>query len=598
LPDRSWAEKYRPQSCIELVGNEEAISKFVSWLRSWKPKASKAKKACLLVGPPGVGKTSLARAVANDLHYRVVELNASDVRTEKAIERALAPASASLTLDSFSDTSRSNLVLMDEVDGVFGREDRGGLGAILETVKETPVPIVLTANDVEDERFDDLRKTCSLIEMFEIRPRLLVMLIQRIITAEGVSLDNQTIETIVRRSHGDLRSTINDTQAAAAGVLNTSAMAGRTQLLAEDATLRQLFQSEDFNEARSALNRTEVPLYKDDLLLHLHDILPYVYTSLPKLAQAYDSLSCADITYGRIGASRSRGTAPPPFNLPRRDAVPQWSLLPVALNELASIGVQQTDLNVEDALKASARPSHKTVERYLYRLWTIDHVCDRLAKACHASKRTALQEILPYLIGLIRADETSGIETAAAMELEERDIEFLKGEAKSTVATGGPTETLDPNNFKLPFMGKDKFIQLMRVGIKYDSHARTFAVRRMDNLDSIEESVSQIVGRPVKFTRPDLSPVFEESLSTITKVCYVDSRAIQCESCDFVESCPSHFLQDLKYCICIETLSDSQAYDKYTTKNRELLEAETLPVRKSVVKKPKSTKRKKTSVRD
>jgi len=597
LLDRSWAEKYRPQSCIELVGNEEAVSKFISWLESWKPKVIKTKKACLLVGPPGVGKTSLARAVANDLHYRVVELNASDVRTEKAIERALAPASSSLTLDSFSDTSRRNLVLMDEVDGVFGREDRGGLGAILDAIKDTPVPIVLTANDVEDDRFDDLRKTCLLIEMFEIRPRLLVMLVQRVITAEGVSLDNQTIEMIVRRSHGDLRSTINDTQAAASGVLNTSAIAGRTQLLAEDATLRQLFHSENFNEARRALNGTEVPLYKDDLLLHLHDILPYVYTSLPKLAQAYDGLSRADITFGRIGASRSRGIAPPPFNLPRRDAVPQWSLLPVALNELASIGVQQTDVKVEDALKASARPSQQTVERYLYRLWTIDHVCNRLAKACHVSKRTALQEILPYLIGLIRADETSGIETAAAMELEERDIEFLKGEAKLTVATGGPTETMDPKSFKLPFMGKDKFIQLMRVGIKYDSHTRTFSVRRTDNFDSVEESVSQIVGRPVKFMRSALSLESEKGLSTITKVCYVDSREIRCDACDFVESCPSHFLQDLKYCVCTETLSDSQAYHKYTAKNRELLE-EMLPVKKPVVKKPKPTKRKKTSVRD
>ncbi len=596
MQDKSWAEKYRPQSCADMIGNEETVARFASWLKSWIPKQSKTKKACLLVGPPGVGKTSLARAAASDFHLRVVELNASDVRTEKAIEKAITPASTSLTLDSFAETGRGNMILMDEIDGVFGREDRGGLGAILNAIKESPIPIVLTANDVEDERFDELRKECTLIELFEIRPRLLLMLIHRIMKEEGVNMDTRMIETIVRRSHGDLRSIINDAQAAAAGVFDNSSTAQRTQSLDEIATLRELFEPREFSKARSALNQTEVPLYKDDLLLLLHDILPYVYTSPQKLAFAYDSLSRADIAYGRIGASRSRGMAPPPFNLPRRDAVPQWNLLPVALNELASIGVQETDSEVEDALKSSTRPSQKTVEHYLYRLWTINRVCGRIARACHVSKRTARRDVLPFLIGLFRADESSGIEAAAAIELEERDIEFLNSEAKSSVTLTGHVEMLDPNGFKLPFMGKEKFVQLMRVGIKYDSSKRVFSVRHMDNLDSVEESLSPIIGKPVKFVRPATMPEQKEAKLGIIKTCYVDAKEVPCDSCEFVESCPTHFLQDLKYCICTETLSDVQAYRKYVARNQEFLQQ--MPPLKKVVKKPKLAKRKKPSAHD
>ncbi|MGA3405400.1 MAG: replication factor C large subunit [Candidatus Bathyarchaeia archaeon] len=591
---KSWAEKYRPQSCADLVGNEEAVSKFGSWLGSWTSRRGKTKKACLLVGPPGVGKTSLARAAANDFRFRVVELNASDVRTEKAIEKALVPASA-LTLDSYSEASHGNLILLDEVDGVFGREDRGGIGAILSAVEVSPVPIILTANNVEDERFDDLRKACSVIELFEIRPRLLLMLVQRIIAEERVNISPRVIEAIVRRSRGDLRSTINDAQAAAAGVFDVSA--SRTQKLNEGLTLKGLFESHEFGKARRALNDTEIPLYKDELLLLLHDLLPYVYTSRLKLALAYDSLSRADIAYGRIGASRSRGMEPPPFNMPRRDSVPQWNLLPVALNELASVGVQETDNSVENALSSSTRPSQKTAERYQYRLWTINRVCGKLARSCHISKRTALRHVFPFLIGLFRADETSGIETATAMELEERDIEFLKGEAKSAVTLTGSAEMLDPADFKLPYMGKDKFIQLMRVGIKYNSSARVFSVRRMDNLDSVEESLSQIVGKPVKFVRPELISELKHVSENITMVCYVDGKEISCDTCNFVESCPTRFLQDLKYCICKETLSDEQAYREYITKNQEFLE-EMIPAKKVAVKKPKAGKRKKTSVRD
>jgi len=597
LQYQSWAEKYRPQKCADLIGNEEAVARFASWLELWNPKQGKTKKACLLVGPPGVGKTSLARAAASDFHFRVVELNASDVRTEKAIEKAIVPASASLTLDSFSESGRGNLILMDEIDGVFGREDRGGLVAILNAIKDSPIPLVLTANDIEDERFDDLRKACSVIELFEIRPRLLLMLIRRIATSEGVSIDARTIEMIVRRSHGDLRSTINDAQAAASGGFDTSPTAQRTQLLNSESTLRELFTSREFSKARSALNQTEILVYKDDLLLLLHDILPYVYTSPQKLALAYDSLSRADIAYGRIGASRSRGMSPPPFNLPRRDAVPQWNLLPVALNELASIGMQETDGKVDDAVKSTTRPSQKTVERYLYRLWTIDRICGRIARTCHVSKRTARREILPFLVGLFRVDEASGIEAAAAMELEERDIEFLNGEAKSTVTPTGPTAMLDPNGFKLPFMGKDKFVQLMRVGIKYDSAARIFSVRRLDRLDSVEDSLSQIIGKPIKFARPAMALEQKGVNLEIIKTCYVDAKEISCDSCEFVESCPTHFLQDLKYCLCLETVSDAQAYTKYVARNQELLQQ--MPqLKKTVVRKPKLAKRKKPSAHD
>ena len=279
---KSWAEKYRPLNCASLLGNEEAVSEFKSWLKSWASKRKVKRKAVLLVGPPGVGKTSLARAGANDFHLRVVELNASDVRTEKAIGAALLPATTSQTLDRFSRNGEGNLILLDEVDGVFGREDRGGLGAILSVIDDPPIPIVLTANEVGDERFDDLRRKCSVIELFEIRPRLMLMLINVILANEHAKVSQHVLEAIVRRSAGDIRSAINDAQSAAAGTFDPAGV--RTKRLDELSTLKMLFESRQFGRARRALNETELPIYGDELLLLMHDVLPYVYISPSKLA--------------------------------------------------------------------------------------------------------------------------------------------------------------------------------------------------------------------------------------------------------------------------------------------------------------------------
>ena len=559
----AWTEKYRPQTAGTILGNEETADAFKAWMKQWTLKR-KPTKACLLVGPPGVGKTTLARAAAGDFGFRVVEMNASDIRTEKAINNTLAPATGSTSLDVFSSRSQGNLILLDEVDGVFGREDRGGLGAILAAIKDMVLPIVLTANNIEDERFDDLRRVCTVLTLYPVRPRLVVILINSILAAEDKSLPATSVKYLAEGTNGDLRSVINDAQAMAiSGVAITSRT--RTRELNERETLHVLFGGMGFGASRRALNETEIPLYRDELLLLIHDVLPYIYTAPEKLSRAYDALSKADMGYGKVGASRSRGMMPPPFNLPRRDRTPEWSLLPVALNELASIGLEQADQDLNHALEVAPRVSQKMADRFQYRLWALDHLCSRITRVCHLSKRKALRSIVPALEAIFRMDSVQGREVAASLELEERDIEFLVSESRVQAQPSGPQELLDASGFRLPYMGKDKFIQLMRAGINYDRNSGRFVVRRLDNLDAAEERLSQILGKPVKFARANQETQVVKG--SAVQECYVDGRQVPCAKCDFIDSCPTHMVPTVKFCLCDETLADPNAYAEYVAKN-------------------------------
>ena len=295
---------------------------------------------------------------------------------------------------------------------------------------------------------------------------------------------------------------INDAQALAigrAGELGSR----RTRELDEKETLRKFFGANDVRQARRALDDTEIPLYRDELLLLVHDILPYIYTSPTKLAQAYDSLSKVDIGYGRIGASRSRFMMPPPFNLPRRDAVPDWSILPFVLNEFATVGNMKPESDIEHAMQIAPRVSVKVPERYQYRLWQMDRLCGRIARAIHTSKRTALSNVVPFLVTIFQSDAERGREIALSLDLDEQDVAFLVSEGKVAGEPKGEAQTFDPTGFKMPYMGKDKFIQLMRAGLSYDRKAGQFVVRRLDNLDSVEQRVSEIIMKPVKFRRTE-----------------------------------------------------------------------------------------------
>ena len=81
---QDWTEKYRPKTLSDVVGNPKAVGELKAWAESWS-RGTPSKKAVVLMGSPGVGKTTSAEALANDMGWGILEMNASDQRTGDAI---------------------------------------------------------------------------------------------------------------------------------------------------------------------------------------------------------------------------------------------------------------------------------------------------------------------------------------------------------------------------------------------------------------------------------------------------------------------------------------------------------------------------------
>ena len=74
-----WVEKYAPQSLADVVGNGKIKDQIETWASRWL--AGEAQKPLLLVGPPGVGKTTIAHLVGKEYFSETIEVNASDKRS-------------------------------------------------------------------------------------------------------------------------------------------------------------------------------------------------------------------------------------------------------------------------------------------------------------------------------------------------------------------------------------------------------------------------------------------------------------------------------------------------------------------------------------
>src|SRR6266516_2048814 len=230
----AWTEKHRPKTLEEIVGNPTAVAELRKWAEAWQ-RGRPEKRAVALQGDPGVGKTSAALALASEMGWSIVEMNASDSRNAEAIRKV---ATRGAVLQTFSDTGEfleienggRKLIVLDEADNIFGREDKGGVAAIVEMIQRTQQPVVLIVNDYYalTRRSSSLKRLCKTIKFQGVHEDAMKNILRTIASREGVEVADDVLEVIVERAGGDLRSAINDLESLAVGKRSLVAEATRS----------------------------------------------------------------------------------------------------------------------------------------------------------------------------------------------------------------------------------------------------------------------------------------------------------------------------------------------------------------------------------
>jgi replication factor C large subunit len=411
-----WTEKYRPATKSEVRGNDTARDALWEWAETWDDH----REAVVLHGSPGVGKTSAAHALAADMGWETVELNASDQRTGDVIERLAGRAARNATLAGSADASTKGqadrgrqLVVMDEADNIHGTHDRGGKQAVTDLVKSANQPVVLIANEYY-EMSRGLRNATREIEFNDVSARSIVPVLRHICREEGVEYESDALQRIAEANSGDLRSAVKDLQA--------SVRTGdRDRVTVEDVTTGSRDRSVGVfpfldtvlkeGTAREALQESyDVDETPDDLTRWIEENVGKVYEGA-ELARAYEHLANADVWLGRVVADDF-----------------EYKYWRYAGDDLAA-GVAAARDGTKGGWTRYSRPQ----------FWpssdaTADEVARRVAAEGGYSMATAHRRVLPFLSAMTHHCKPRELTVAmtAFYDFEASHVSFVTGSGEST----------------------------------------------------------------------------------------------------------------------------------------------------------------------
>jgi replication factor C large subunit len=397
-----WIRKHTPKKASDVVGQKPQVESIKKHIENFK----RGKKPLFLYGGIGNGKTSSVYAIANDLGLELMEINASDTRNAEAVTTLL-----SGVLNQGSLFGSSKIILVDEVDGLSGMKDRGGLQALLKLIPNSRYPLIMIAQDAYNDKLKDLRKESELVEFAQLTHEDIHVLLKAICEKEKIKFDDEALSQLSRICGGDARAAINDLQTISApgGKLTlemVNDLGDRNTTKKIEESLKRVFKTTDPDVALGAFDEIDEDI--DKVFLWVEENIPKEYLKPEHLSNAFENLSLADVFYGRI----------------RRW---QYYRFYVYCYSLMSAGIA-----LSKDKKYSSNIQYKPTSRLL-KIWIYNNanakkksISQKIAAATHTSTKRAYRDTVPYMQAVFKHDKKMSAAIAESAKLSDEEIAWLK----------------------------------------------------------------------------------------------------------------------------------------------------------------------------
>lgn len=202
-----WIEKYRPKNISDIISHKEIIQSLKKFIDM------ESLPHLLFFGPSGSGKTSTIMCCANEIYgkyidYMVMRLNASNERgidTVRTKIKGFVSSNSNVLLPK-EHRIGFKLIILDEIDSMTV-EAQGMLRQTIEKNSRT-TRFCLICNEIDRVNIA-LQSRCTLFRFAPLSTISMKQRLELICTEEHITCEENTLESIVNISNGDMRSAIN-----------------------------------------------------------------------------------------------------------------------------------------------------------------------------------------------------------------------------------------------------------------------------------------------------------------------------------------------------------------------------------------------------